>query len=118
MCSSRIGELLKEIPANFTLKPDATPKFVKARHVPYALKPKVEIELETLVKKCVAEKCDFGEWAASIVPVRKKYESVLVCGDFKVTLQSDSLKVDQCPFFSRIKDIFVVSSTLPLHRTT
>lgn len=86
MCSRRIGELLKEITANFTLKPDATPKFLKARHVPYALKPKVEVELETLVKKCVTEKCDFGEWEASIVPVRKKDESVLVCVDFKVTL--------------------------------
>lgn len=39
-----------------TLKPDAAPKFVNTRHVPYALKSKVEKELEKLVEDGVLEK--------------------------------------------------------------
>lgn len=42
VCSRRIGDLY----AKLTEKLDATPKFVKARHVPYTLKLKVETELE------------------------------------------------------------------------
>ena len=35
----------------FKLKPDATPKFVRARTVPYAIKQKVEDELDHLIKE-------------------------------------------------------------------
>lgn len=84
MCLSRIGEFLKEILVNFILKLDVIFKFVKVRYVFYVLKFKVEIEFEILVKKCVVEKCDFGEWVVLIVFVCKKYELVFVCGDFKV----------------------------------
>ena len=35
---------LNGIKAKLTVKPDAKPKFIKARQVPYALKPKVEVE--------------------------------------------------------------------------
>lgn len=47
------------------------------RHVPYALKPKVEIELKKLVKDGVLEKCDFSKWATPIVPVSKKMDRFL-----------------------------------------
>ncbi|XP_062620772.1 uncharacterized protein K02A2.6-like [Saccostrea cucullata] len=99
---------LKGIKAKLTVKPDAKPKFVKARQVPYALKPKVEVELEKLVKDGVLEKCNFSEWATPIVPVSKKDGSVRVCGDFKVTL-NPVLEVDQYPL-PRIEDIFAALS--------
>lgn len=51
---------LKGIWAKLTLKPDVTPKFVKARHI-NALKRKVKIELEKLVKDGVLKKCDFSK---------------------------------------------------------
>lgn len=47
------------------------------RHVPYAFKPKVEIELKKLVKDSVLEKCDFSKWATPIVPVSKKMDRFL-----------------------------------------
>jgi hypothetical protein len=78
---------LKGIKAKLTVKPDAKPKFVKAIQVPYALKPKVEVELDKLVKDGILEKCDFCEWATPIVPVSKKDGSVRLCGDFKVTFR-------------------------------
>ena len=44
-----------------TIKPEAKPKSVKARQVPYVLKPKVEVKLDKLVKEGVQEKCNFSE---------------------------------------------------------
>lgn len=74
----------------------------------YALKPKVEVELDKLVEDGVLEKCDFSEWATPIVPVSKKDGSVRICGDFKVTL-SPVLEVDQYSL-PRIEDIFAALS--------
>lgn len=84
MCLRRIGEFLKEIMVNFILKLDVIFKFLKVRYVLYVLKFKVEVEFEILVKKCVIEKCDFGEWEVLVVFVCKKDELVFVCVDFKV----------------------------------
>ncbi|KAL5018941.1 hypothetical protein ScPMuIL_004663 [Solemya velum] len=99
---------LKGIRAKLTLKPDSRPKFVKARQVPYVLKPKVEMELDKLVKDGVLTKCDHSDWATPIVPVPKKNGSVRLCGDFKVTL-NPMLEIDQYPL-PRIEDIFVALS--------
>ena len=44
-----------------TVKPDAKPKFVKARQVPFVFKPNVEVELNKLVKDGVLVKCNFSE---------------------------------------------------------
>ena len=64
---------------------DSTPQIFKARHVPYALKAKVESELERLEQSGVLSKVEFSEWAAPIVPV-KTDGRVRICGDFKVTV--------------------------------
>lgn len=79
-----------------TVKPDAKPKFVKIRKVPYALKPKVEVELDKLVKDGVLKKCNFSELATPLVPDCEKNGIVRVRGDFKVTL-NPVLEVDQYP---------------------
>lgn len=91
-----------------TLKPDAKPKFVNTRHVPYALKSKVEKELEKLVEDGVLEKCNFREWATPMFSVNEKDGSVCCCGDFKVTL-NPVLEVDPYPL-PRIEDIFAALS--------
>ena len=81
------------------------PVFCKAHSVPYAMKVKVEKELEWLVKQGILEPVEFAEWAAPIVAVVKPDKSsVCICGDFKLTVNKAS-KLDQYPI-PRIEDLF------------
>ena len=75
-------------PAKINIDPTAQPKFCRARMLPYALRAKVEQELERLQNTGVIELIQFSEWAAPIVPVVKKDRSVRICGDYKVTVKS------------------------------
>jgi hypothetical protein len=94
-----------EIKAKLTLKENATPKFVKARPVPFSIKPQVERELSRLENEGILSKVDTSEWAPPIVPVMKPNGSVRICGDFKTTV-NPMLNVDQYPL-PRIDEIFV-----------
>ena len=82
--------MLKGIEAKISADPGATPKFLKARPVPYALKAKVEQELERLQKEGIMSAVDFTEWAAPIVSVVKQDGSVRICGDYKCTVNQVS----------------------------
>lgn len=95
---------LKHLKAQIVLEDDAVPKFHKARQVPYALRPKVENELQRLENEGILSKVDWSEWATPIVPVVKGNGSVRLCGDFKVTV-NPVLKAEQYPL-PRIDDIF------------
>ena len=66
--SERIGEL-KEIRGKLKLKKSAQPVFMKARQVPYAIRPKVEAELKKLQQQKIIEPVKNSEWATPIVPV-------------------------------------------------
>lgn len=99
---------VKGITAKLTLKQGTVSKFCKARSVPYALKPKVEVELNKLVSQGILTKCDHSEWATPIVPVVKRDKSVQTCGDFKVTV-NPVLQVDQYPL-PRMEDVFAALS--------
>ncbi|XP_063408205.1 uncharacterized protein K02A2.6-like [Mytilus trossulus] len=87
---------LKGNKARIYVDKDATPKYFKARPVPYALKEKIEKELDRLQKGRNIEKVEFSEWAASIVPIVKPDKSVRMCGDYKVTINQVS-KLDNYP---------------------
>ena len=93
-----------EIKAKLTLKENATPKFVKARPVPFSIKPQVERELSRLENEGILSKVDTSEWASPIVPVMKPNGSVRICGDFKTTV-NPMLNVDQYPL-PRIDEMF------------
>ena len=54
--------------------------------MPYALRPKVEVELTKLQNDGILTKVDWSEWATPVVPVIKKNGNVRLCGDFKQTI--------------------------------
>ena len=86
------------------LDPTAQPRFCKARTVPYALKGKIEKELDRLVQQGAIEPIYFSEWTAPIVPVLKKDGTVRICGDYKLTL-NQAAKTDSYPL-PKINDLF------------
>lgn len=73
-------------PVTIHLKQNAVPKFLKARPVPYAIKEKVEQEIDRLVSEGVLRSVSFSEWATPVVPIMKKNGSVRLCGDYRSTV--------------------------------
>ena len=71
--------------AKLSVRSDATPKFCKARPVPYAL---LDEQLDKLEAKRILEKVNHSEWAAPTVAVPKKDGTTRICGDYKVTINS------------------------------
>ena len=83
--NSGLGSL-KNIKVKLKTKPDAIPKFCKARPLPYALVDRVETELDRLVKERIFEPITHFDWAAPIVPVIKTDGSIKIRGDYKQTI--------------------------------
>ena len=90
-----LGEL-KGIQVEFHTKPGATPRFHKARKVPYSMKEGVEEELFRLQNAGVISPIQFSEWATPIVPVVKSNGTIRICGDYKATV-NPILEVDHYP---------------------
>jgi hypothetical protein len=91
--------------ATLSIKPPSTPKFIKSKPIPFAMRPKVEKELEKLERDGIISKIEKSYWASLIVPVLKKDDSVIICGDdFKISV-NQVLQVDHYPL-PRIDDIF------------
>ena len=65
---------------------DQSSKFFKPRSVMYALKRKVEDELDRSVQTKVIEPVRYSDWATPIVPVLKAGGKVRICGDYKSTV--------------------------------
>ena len=101
---SGLGTLLG-YQAKIHVDPGAQPKYCKARSVPYAMRGKVEEELEHLVSEGIIEPVQFADWAAPIVPVVKSDgKSLRICGDFKLTVNQAS-KLDRYPI-PKVEDLF------------
>ena len=94
---------LKDITAKFTLKPNAVPKFVKARTVPFSLQKKTTEELDRLESQGIISKVTHSEWASPICVVPKKNGDVRICADFKGTL-NPALVPEQYPL-PKIQDL-------------
>ena len=60
------------------MKENVRPKFCRARTVPYALRKKVENELDRLEKENVIQKVEHSDWATPIVVVPKQMEYAFV----------------------------------------
>ena len=87
---------IASVKAKIYVEDNAVPKYCKARPLPYALKEKVEKELERLEKEGQIEPVEFSDWAAPIVPVVKESGEIRICGDYKVTVNAVS-KLDNYP---------------------
>ena len=95
---SKYKSLFKGIVESFegklSLKQDAQPKFFKARPVPFAIRDTIGTELDRLEAEGVIKKVPHSDWAAPIVPVRKKDGKYRLCSDYKLTI-NPALNVNQ-----------------------
>ena len=81
------------------------PVYLKSRSIPYAMKSKVDAELDRLLQEGILEPVPFSTWAAPIVPVLKSDKSsIRICGDFRVTVNK-AVKLDSYPIH-RVEDLF------------
>ena len=96
--------LIKNFKAKVVLKEDAVPRFLKARPVPFALREKVNQELDKMVSLGVFTKVETSEWASPIVVVPRSDGRIRITGDFKNTVNSQ-LHVTQYPL-ARAEDLF------------
>ncbi|XP_039618075.1 uncharacterized protein K02A2.6-like [Polypterus senegalus] len=87
---------IKNFKAQIKMKPDISPKFHKARPVPYSLKQAVELEQDRLEKAGIISKIESSNWAAPIVVVPKGDQSLRICGDYKITV-NQSIEEEQYP---------------------
>jgi hypothetical protein len=87
---------VKGMEVKIHLKPDAQPKFCRPRPVAFALRKRVEEELDRLQSTGVIQPIQQSEWASPIVPVVKPDGNIRICGDFKVMLNK-CIRVDSYP---------------------
>ena len=88
-CIDELGKLHnKEV--HIDLKDNFKPRFYKARPVVYAIKPRLEEELDKLVRLGVYIPVSSSQWAAPIVPVVKPDGSIRICGDYKLTVNKEA----------------------------
>ena len=91
--------------AKIEVDPSAQPRYCKARTLPYAMRPRVEEELERLVTEGILEPVAHSEWATPIVAALKSdKKTIRLCGDFRMTVNPVA-KLDRYPV-PRVEDLF------------
>lgn len=73
-------------PVQFSLNPEVMPVRLKARRVPFALRPKIDTELDKLIQQGVLEPVDQAKWETPIVTPLKANGDVRICADYKCTI--------------------------------
>nr|XP_034982155.1 uncharacterized protein K02A2.6-like [Zootoca vivipara] len=76
----------KGAPIDFALDPSIAPIRLKPRRVPFALKPKIDAELDKLVAQGVLEPVESARWETPIVTPLKANGEVRICADYKCTI--------------------------------
>ena len=101
--SGGLGEL-RDMKAKIFIDKAERPRFFPARQVPFAIRERVEEELERLQSLGVIRPVQFADWAAPIVPVMKRDGRVRICGDYKITVNR-AAKLEKYPI-PRIEELF------------
>lgn len=91
--------------ATLRVREGAAPVFHRARPLPYALRDRVDAELDAMLRDGVIEPVDCSDWASPLVPVNKADGSLRICADFKATV-NPVLLIDRYPL-PRIDDLMV-----------
>nr|XP_022901079.1 uncharacterized protein K02A2.6-like [Onthophagus taurus]XP_022901087.1 uncharacterized protein K02A2.6-like [Onthophagus taurus]XP_022901095.1 uncharacterized protein K02A2.6-like [Onthophagus taurus]XP_022901103.1 uncharacterized protein K02A2.6-like [Onthophagus taurus] len=87
---------INKFKAELKLKENVKPIFHRAYEMPYALKPKVEVEIAKMIETGILSKVKYSEWASPIVVIPKKQSNeIRICVDFKKTLNR-ILDCDHC----------------------
>lgn len=93
------------VKAHLHIKPNAIPKFCKARPLPFAFREAVEKDLDRLVTEGVLEPVNISKWAAPIVVVPKPGGRIRLCADFSTGL-NQALDINQYPL-PRPAELFI-----------
>ena len=108
---SRFPEVFKEdlgtfkgLEVSFDMEESVSPKFCKARNVPYAMRAKVDAALDKLLEQEIIQSVTHSNWAAPIVPVLKNDGTIRICGDYRLTI-NQATKTTAYPV-PRIDDLF------------
>ena len=105
--SDKLG-CLRDFQVNIPIPEGVTPKFFKARPVPYAMRSRVEDELDRLEQQGVWKRVNYSKWAAPIVTVLKNPRDpsgpIRICGDYKITVNK-SAPLDAYPIPSTIDQL-------------
>ncbi|XP_029141825.1 uncharacterized protein K02A2.6-like, partial [Protobothrops mucrosquamatus] len=73
-------------PVSLKLDPTVQPIRVKPRRVPFALKSKIDAELDKLLQQGILEPVDSSPWETPIVTPLKENGDIRICADYKCTL--------------------------------
>lgn len=98
--------MLKGATATLHVPSGASPRFYRPRSVPYALKTKVEEEINRLLRDKIISPVKYSEWAAPVVPILKPDGSIRLCGEYKLTVNRVST-LEQYPL-PRVEDLFLL----------
>ena len=95
---------LKGVETKLYIDKEAIPRCFKPRSVPFALRAKVDNELQRLEANGVIVPIEHSDWEAPIVPVLKTNGEVHICWEYKLTVNK-AAKVDQYPI-PNIDDLY------------
>ena len=76
---------LKDTKVKIEVDPNVSPKYCRARTVPYAIREELDKELSRLESEGIINPITNSKWAAAVVPVSKSDNSIRVCGDYRLT---------------------------------
>ena len=99
---------LKGTKATIHVKHDAPPRFFRPRSVPFAMRAKIDEEIDRLLKEGIISPVKYAEWAAPVVPLLKPTGNIRLCGDYKLTVNTVA-SLEQYPI-PRMEDLFAALS--------